>query len=134
MSPKKLELTAQEMEAELLIFNGESLPDVADKLGMNYRTLQRARLRPQFVSYREELRKREAAKQRTARPKVVFTIDDAAAGYLEVRNDPEVTHANKIRALDSLVELYRLKESTAAPQDGEVKPDEPDIYKPAWMQ
>jgi hypothetical protein len=138
----RTELTAREMEMALRLFKGESMKSIAATLGVHENTVKLRMRTPQALAYKAQLRVQKSEEQiplhsppvELARPVISFTRDDAAAIYLEVCRNKEVTDANKIRAADSLVELFRLKEQSVVPVEGEAKPAEPDVFQPTWMQ
>lgn len=143
MTTEKTELTAQEMTAARMFSEDGSATSrsVGEKLGMNYKTLQRRMRKPNFQEYMAKIRaEREVGLKKQAQEavkKIDFSLADGIRVLARLAQlDPDGSKfTGQVKAIELLGKMLRwMPEGAPANVVGEGKPDEPDIYKPAWMQ
>ena len=138
-------LSAQDLAIAEMLAANKSHTDIAREMGISTKTVQRRQDDPGIVAYIENFRakmhsKMEAATekrlQKTADEvvkKIDFTFADAAKRYMQIADNSKNDFC-KLKALDSLVNLFGVARQNQPVELGEPAPTEPDVYVAEWAR
>lgn len=131
--PHSGELTAAEMRAAAMLVEGQKRQDVVVETEIAMRSLERLILDPKFIAYQDVLRKIAAEKIAEGHIDWAKRIRDKYWEFACLPPTANYKFDAHCKALDSLREMLKVGVPGAVTAE-EDKPEEPDVYRAAWMQ